>query len=789
MFQSLPLVTLTIAWLAGISLASFFPLPLPRAFLPILAAIPLLGLFLWRRESGPRLAFACGLFVLLGALRYPPPSEQHDPLAAYIGADRVVAEGVVAAEPEVHNDYANIRLHVERLTLPDGTSRAIEGDLLARLPLFSPFAYGDRLLITGTLTSPPVFADFDYQGYLAQRGIHALLQASGMALIARDQGNPLYAALYALKAHLRKAIAASLPEPQASLLQGILLGDRSGISAALEDAFNRTGTSHILVISGYNLTIVAALFGGLGRRMTWPWRRTLSVLAGITAYTLLVGAGPSVVRAALMAVVIILGRTLRRPAHPLNSLALAAFAMTLFNPLTLWDRGFLLSLAATLGLVLYAGPLQDRISGWLTQHAPLGPIRAAGDTVNAVLAPTLAAQSFSLPLLVLWFGQLSLVTLLANMLVLPVQPALMMSGGLAALAGMIWLPLGRILAGIPWVLLTWTVDSVETLAHLPYATVPLAPPVGLVWAYYALFLAVTWWFSLDMTARQALRARLVAPPARLWVLPMGLAAIAMWSAGGTQPDGRLHVSFLDVGQGDAIFIVTPHGHQVLIDGGPEPDLLLRELGRRMPFWDHSLDLVILTHPHADHLTGLIPLPGRYDLGAVIDSGTNAPGLLWDAWTQALQARRGVRILKASAGMRIQLEPDVSMTVLNPGLLPTADVENDSVVIRLACGQVSFLLTSDINADVERALLSSGRPLASTVLKVAHHGSASATMPAFLKAVNPQAAVISVGADNRFGHPAPEVLDRLAGCTVLRTDAHGTIEFTTDGQVLWLKTER
>lgn len=783
----MPLVALTAAWLAGIGLASLFSPP--RAFLATLTLIPLLGLVLWRHEPGPRLVFACGLFALLGVLRYPSSFAQTDSLAPYIGVDRAAIEGVVVAEPEAHNDYTNVRLHIERLTLPDGTSYALKSDALARLPPFAPFTYGDRLLITGTLTAPPVFADFDYRDYLAQRGISALLQASGAALIARNQGNPFYMALFALKARARNAIAASLAEPQASVLQGILLGDRSGISTALEDAFNRTGTSHILVISGYNLTIVAALFGGLGRRATWPWRRTLSVLAGITAYTLLVGAGPSVVRAALMAGVVILGRALRRPAHPLNSLALAALTMTAFNPLALWDRGFLLSLAATLGLVLYAGPLQERISAWLAQHAPAGPIRAAGDTINAVLAPTLAAQSLSLPLLVLWFGQLSPVTLLANTLVLPAQPPLMISGGLATLAAMIWLPLGRLLAGIPWVLLTWTVDSVATLAQLPYAVIPLAPPLGLVWAYYALILTATWWFSQDTATRQALQVRLVAPPTRLWALPMGLVAMAVWSAGGAQPDGRLHVSFLDVGQGDAIFIVTPHGHQVLIDGGPEPDLLLHELGRRMPFWDHSLDLVVLTHPHADHLTGLIPLPRRYDLEAVIDNGTRASGSLGDAWAQALQAGHGVRLLKASVGMRIQLEPDVSMTVLSPGLLPTADVENDSVVIRLVYGRASFLLTGDIGADAERALLASGQPLTSTVIKVAHHGSASATTPAFLDAVNPQVAVISVGADNRFGHPAPQTLARLAGRRLLRTDERGTIEFTTDGQALWLSTER
>ncbi len=220
----MPLVALTAAWLAGIGLASLFSPP--RAFLATLTLIPLLGLVLWRHEPEPRLVFACGLFALLGVLRYPSSFAQTDSLAPYIGVDRAAIEGVVVAEPEAYNDYTNVRLHIERLTLPDGTSYALKSDALARLPPFAPFTYGDRLLITGTLTAPPVFADFDYRDYLAQRGISALLQASGTALIARNQGNPFYMALFALKARARNAIAASLAEPQASVLQGILLGDR-----------------------------------------------------------------------------------------------------------------------------------------------------------------------------------------------------------------------------------------------------------------------------------------------------------------------------------------------------------------------------------------------------------------------------------------------------------------------------------------------------------------------------------------------------------------------------------
>lgn len=782
----LPLVVLSAAWLAGLALASTFPLP--RTLLAASALLPGLGLLLWRREPGPRLAFACVLFALLGALRYPPPPDR-SPLAPYIGLNNVRVEGVVVAEPIANDDYTKFRFRTDQIAGADTPPTSIDSDLLAYLPPFTPVAYGDRLIITGTLTAAPVFANFDYREYLTQRGILALLQARQFRRTAQGQGDPLFSALLALKAHVRAAIAASLPEPHASVLQGILLGDRSRIPPDLEDAFRRTGTNHILVISGYNLTIVAALFGAMRPGMRWPWRRTVSVLIGIISYTLLVGAEPAVVRAALMAGVIILGRAIVRQAHPLNSLALATFLMTLCNPSVISDRGFLLSMTSTLGLILYATPIQARVTGWLERHLPHSLARSMADMFIGVLAPTIAAQITSLPLLLLWSQQLSLVSLPANALILPAQPLLMSVGGLAAALAAVWLPAGRVLMSIPWTLLSWTIGAVEGLAALPFATVPLSFPTWAPWLYYPLILVATWWFNQEEEMRAGLWARLATPPARLWAPPMGLAAIALWSAVAAQPDGHLHVAFLDVGQGDAILITTPRGHQVLIDGGPEPALLLRQLGRYMPFWDHWLDLVIVTSPHADHLTGLIPLPQRYGIGAVVDNGSHAPGQLGNAWAEALRSANLAHILHARPGMRIRLEPDIALDVLHPGPLPSGEGNDDALVLRLTWRNASFLFTSDITAAAERALLTSDQPLLSTVLHVPHHGSASSTSSAFLEAVNPQFALISVGAGNRFGQPAPEVLDRLAGRRLFRTDKHGTVKLSTDGQVMWVRTER
>ena len=254
-----------------------------------------------------------------------------------------------------------------------------------------------------------------------------------------------------------------------------------------------------------------------------------------------------------------------------------------------------------------------------------------------------------------------------------------------------------------------------------------------------------------------------------------LAAIG-WAALRGLPDGRLHVWFLDVGQGDAILIQTPRGEQILVDGGPSPSALAAELGAVMPFWDRSLDLVVLTHPDSDHAAGLIPLFARYSVAAALDALADGdPSAA--AW---IDATANTPRQRATRGAQIKADGAL-LTVLNPPAIPTGETGNDdSVVLRLEYGATSLLLAGDAEADAEHEMLASGARLRADVLKVGHHGSNAGTSPGFLAAVQPRLAVISVGADNRFGHPAPEVVARLQGARVLRTDQRGRIELVSDG---------
>jgi competence protein ComEC len=485
-----------------------------------------------------------------------------------------------------------------------------------------------------------------------------------------------------------------------------------------------------------------------------------------------------------------------RQAEVRTSLIFSAVLMTALNPLTLRDVGFQLSFTATAGLVLLTAPLERVAERWLTVLVGPQRVRRAMSLLSEALLVTLAAQIATGPLIVYHFGRLSLVSLLTNLLILPAQPLVMLTGGLATLAGLIWLPAGQLLGWLAWLPLAWTVGVVQWTAATPFASLTLGRfSPWLLAAIYAALAGLLW---LALRARPDSEASPASPSSpglrgstRTLFAGGTVAVLLVWLAVASLPDGRLHVTFLDVGQGDAIFVTTPGGRQILIDGGPSPTALLSEMGRQMPFWDRSLDIVVNTHPEADHLLGLPAALERYRVSQVILPDVDAKTPLYAAWQSALAAEEAT-VTRARAGMRLSLGDGVEVEVLHPGAAPAGDHLNDhSVVLQLTLGRVSFLLPGDIGADVEQGLVAGGRSLAATVIKAPHHGSDTSSSPAFLAAVDPQVAVISVGADNRFGHPAPGILQRYAeyGIPVLRTDEMGSVEFITDGERLWVHAGR
>ena len=797
-----PLVLVVIAWVLGLLAAQAWLVPYgtPAVVVALLCLLPLGAILLWRRDPTLRFGAMCALALLLGALRYQHSLPRlSDPalVAHYNDRDWVTAEGIVSGFPDRRDTLTLLRVDVSALASED-QALAVHGTILVRVPRFPEYRYGDRLRVSGLLETPPELDGYSYRQYLAQRGIYSVLEHPRVELLASGQGNLLWAMLYRTKDRLRLTIAQLLEAPESSLLQGILLGVRSEIPDTVYDEFNTTSTSHVLVISGANVVIVTALLARTLGRLFGRRRGYWLTMTGLAGYVLLVGADMPVFRAGVMGGLYLTGRHLGRGTVAYVPLCAAAFVLTAVSPWALWDASFQLSFMATAGLTFLSDPLESLMERHLWRRVSGKRLKASLRQLGEAVAVTLAPQLVVLPLIATSFGRLSLVAPLANILIGPVQPLIMVWGAVATLIGLVpWLlPMARVAAWLPWLLLAYTRTVVHWIAGWPSASIPVSRT-----ASFWLGLGIYGCLALLEIARRRKTWRLSAPslavaaPGRAG-MGVALLAVVLLALTITQlPDRRLHVEFLDVGQGDAILITTPQGQQVLVDGGPSPTALFSALGQSMPFWDHSIDLAISTHADGDHITGLVGLLQRYEVGGWIDNGYEGSDPLLRECLDRLREQSIQRHL-AVAGERIALGDGIFLDVVHPrrrGASPeTGSSNSNSVVLLLKHGTSSFLFTGDIEAETEQALVQSARELRADVLKVAHHGSASSTTQEFLGAVDPSFAVISVGPDNRSGHPAPETLERLTGMRnllLLRTDLQGSVEFVSDGQEIWVETQR
>jgi competence protein ComEC len=781
------IIYLIAAWFLGIWLSRALAFD-PAVWWSATAVSLLAALFL-RRHPEARLVLACVAALGLGAARYQaavPQIDEHH-LAYYNERDGIRLTAVVVDEPDVRDQNTNLRLRAETIVLDDGRVLPVDGLLLANVPRYPAIAYGTRLQLDGRLETPPENPAFSYRDYLARHGVHSLMSRPHVTVLAGGQGHPFYHAVLAFKERAQATIHRSLPGPHGALLGAVLLGNRDDLPPSLVDDFRTTGLSHLIVVSGFHVSVLVASLAAavtplLGRRQaTWV---TLVCLA---LYTILVGAGPSVQRAAVMgAVYLFAARFLGRPTFAPAALVTAAGAMSLWNPLVLWEVGFQLSFSATLGIMLYAERMQRAAWTFLARRSDAETATRISKPFLEIVIVSLSAQILTLPLVAAYFGQLSLVTLPANLLVLPAQPALLTLGGLATLVGMAWPAAGQLLAWTAWLFLHYTLEVVRALATIPSAAVPVYLSGSGIAALYAAILAATWYLWQGQATRQELHEGLAAGlTPRLALAGSGLAAALVASWGFSQPDGNLRVTFLNVGHGEAVFIQTPHGRQVLVDGGAYPTVLYDQLGRQMPFWDRHLDLVVATQPDPAHAAALPGLFRRYRVDRLLLDGAPAGLATAEELAAAAQAAR-VPIHYALAGETFLLDDGVRLEVLHPSGAEFADRRDNSIVLRLSYGDFSLLLTGGAGLPVENRLLQQERPLQSLVLKAGRSGASDATGDAFLAAVQPHIVVISVGRENRRHDPRPELLDRIAagGASLLRTDELGAITVITDGRTMW-----
>jgi len=798
----MPLFWLSLAVFAGTILANVIPLPLTTwLILAGMGLVVMLARFALSRfklfPAGqnflkiPKPIFSVPIPLLvitffLGAARYQstiPDLTSPNFIAAYNDTgQQMMVTGILVAMPDQRDTGTYLRVQAEYMH-PAGGLEFIDVGGLVLVSTSTPkeFRYGDRLLVRGYLETPPEDEAFSYREYLSRQGIYTQMRNARVSLLDSNQGSWLMTQILKLKVKAHQLIFQLWPDPEASVFSGILLGVETQIPEPVQVAFKGTGTSHIIAISGFNIAIVSGLFTRGFGRIWGPYKGGMAALIAIGFYTLLVGADAAVVRAAIMGSLSLLAGLVGRRQSGVYTLVITAGFMTMGHPQIPWDIGFQLSFAATLGLILYAEPLTQAFIHLASRWVPEDTAKKIAGPVGEFLLFTFAAQVTTLPLIAYHFGTLSWIAFLANPVILPVQPPIMVLGGLAVIFGLVWLPLGRITAPLAWPFVVFTIRAVEFFGRTTRGSLSLGE-FSLLWVilFYLVLLSSTFgwpriraWFE---ARRERLQMGILVPV----IMVLGVLTVVSWRAAQTAPDGKLHLTLLDVGTGDAVLIQTPGGRYLLVNGGPSTTLLSDSLGRRLPLFHRELDWLVVASPRGEQIAGLTRLLDRFPPTGVLWAGLPSPSREADYLRESLTAHQ-IPITNAESGHVFLLGEGAEMRVLTAG--------PRGAILLLEWDRFRALLPLGIS-DGDFESLRMGEDIGRvTVYLLADNGYAPLNPYEWIANLNPRLALLSVASDDRDGLPDKTVLESLKGYTLLRTDQNGWIHLTTDGQQMWVEVER
>jgi len=647
-----------------------------------------------------------------------------------------------------------------------------------------PYEYGDVLRIKGRLEKPKGpknFGEFDYELYLSREKIFTYLniwQEKDIRKIGENDSNFLASFSLSARDKINEITKKTLPPPYNYLLVGMLLGEKGFIPPYLKELFAEAGIMHILAVSGLHVGIIAMALLALLSILRLPKKLKLLILVLILImYASITGFRPSVLRATIMFILLIGGKLINRSRNLNISLFFAAFLILLSNPLILYDAGFLLSFIVTFSIINLSPILQglfSKIVVWIKNP----------------LAVSTAAWIGIFPLSAYFFTKVSIISIVSNIFIIPLTGIAVILGFVTFFIGMASISLAGIVANINYLVLNLITLIAKSLSSFPFAFIHVAQPSIMVIILYYLMV-----FFIIEIFRKKILSQKIKKNAALIVLSITLLIIIVQVF---YPADNLKVNFINVGEGDCILIEAPNKINILIDGGgtPQSDF---DVGSKIvvPYLRrkgiNEIDLLILTHPHLDHLEGLLPVLMEFKVDMVLDSGLPCDLSEYKEFI-SLIIKKGIPYHKAKAGDNFIFSNNLEIFLLNPlydsDFYEESDFNNASIVVKLFYKNADFLFTGDIEEAAEKKLLVWQNILQSDILKVAHHGSTSSTNLQFLDKVNPSIAVITVG-KNHFGHPSQKTIERLEdkNIQIYRTDEDGTIIIRTNGQEYWIRTLR
>lgn len=765
-----PMVQISVALCIGIVLAFFI-----RQIVIVFMLFPLYMIILlygYRKKIAmAKNILLWGIFIFIGyanyACQYTLLSE---PLKPYYEND-VVVTGYVNSACEAENNKITFQFFVEEIN----DKKHIGRNILVNVYNFknvNDYSPGTGLVLKGVLRSPPGSRNpggFNYENYLYAKKIPATmyLSANNTEKTGHIKKLPLKRFGLNLRRYILDTLDKNLSEEKAALIGAMLTGYRGNMTESMENAFSAAGLTHIMAVSGANIAFLIFpllwifSMAGMDRRIS-----SVIAIPFIFLYLLVTGIEPSVLRASVMAVLLLLGKALHRRVEVVNSVAVTAFLLLIINPFMLFDVGFQLSVGATLGL----GILYKRVREVFPKKVP--------GFVSETIASTLSAQAGVFPLLIMYFNRISLVSIFTNLLVVPVTGFATCLGAVCVAAASISPFLGKITGYALEAVLHFILAVADTCASFEWAEVYTQHwSYCFIFLYYALLIL---WGKYGWDFFRYNKAKLVA-----CILLTGIVLFIR----GVVP-GQLKVIFADVGQGDCILISTPEGRNYLIDGaGTYNEEETGYYGRQviLPMLMHQriphIDMAFVTHAHSDHMAGVLTLIEIYPVKSVgLPEYPNAESD-FDKLIGLCESKN-IPVFFYKEGDIVHMDSKTTFEVINPpseNISFGGNLNDTSVCGMLKFKDLSILLTGDIEREAEKMLIKYGNYIDCDILKVAHHGGKESTTPEFLSVAKPETAVISVGRNN-YGHPSEEVIQRLmqSGTRFYTTEECGAVIVESNG---------
>jgi len=818
-----PLIPLLFAVIVGITIGNFYRVPDLPLLISLLVTLVLL-LLASIKKSGKLIAILLVFSsVLLGNLNinlylYQNPRPKH--ILNYIGKEKLIIEGIISENPEMSTDRMELTVSTSRL-IQDDAIIPLEGLVLLTVSGNQEIKYGDFIRFKTRLKVPHSFQNpggFDYVRHLRYRGIMArgfIKDSSGIVVLRENQGDMFKIRLERLRSNLKRLIRENSLSPEGEIIQAMILGDQKEIPKDVMEKFNKTGTTHIIAISGFNIGIIAFLSFIAMRfimkssvylllRFNIIKASTVFGIIPVITYSFIAGMGISVVRAAIMAVTFMIAIILGKERDLYNSLALAALIILVIYPPSLFDVSFQLSFVAVWAILFIAPRLTSLIPESNAEEIPKHEVRVKKlfRNIYIFIVVSLSATLGTLPLIVFYFNRMSTVVLLSNLIVvpilgiiaIPVCTAIILAAPLSHALALLFLDISSFLVRIS----VWMVDF---FASIPGSSVFVTTPTFLEIAAYYLFLITAVKLIDFRKCEESNTSKIKSAISPLWYR-ITLAALAVFFAIDAiylytkDNNDSLKVTAIDVGQGNSTLIILPGGKKMLVDGGGSYENIF-DIGKYVlaPYLWHerirNIDIVVLTHPHPDHLNGLLYILSNFDIKEVWSNGETAEMETYEDFVRIINEKNITHRLISEDNGHMTIN-GATITILNPPKtinlkndLPRKfdKTNNDAIVMMLTLGNVSILLPSDISEPTETSLVKSGKNLRSQIMFVPHHGGFTSSTIPFLNSVKPAIAVISCGADNVYNDPRPDVLKRYnrLGTRIFRTDLDGAISITTDGK--------